>query len=235
MDYRLALMTGVDIPIPECQLTLHQPRIKEISMMGETEFFTGAQCLCIDKRAYIQDESLLSQTTNFQIMMTVLDAKENADKKAMVQQLLTILFPTYKIMFTPRSLMFNHGDENIIIDEDNFESLQAIFQKVFCLSDSGQESFNPGNEAAKKIADKLMRARQKVAQEKQKAAGDGSIFTQYLSMLTVGLQSMSLQDLISLTMYQLYDLVERFMLFTNWDLDIKQRLAGGKPDSSPDN
>ncbi len=235
MDYRLALMTGVDIPIPECQLTLHQPRIKEISMMGETEFFIGAQCLCIDKHAYIQDETLLSQTTNFQIMMTVLDAKENADKKVIVQQLLTILFPTYKIMFTPRSLMFNHEGENIIIDEDNFESLQAIFQQVFCLADSGQESFNPGNEAAKKIADKLMRARQRVAQEKQKAAGDGSIFTQYLSMLTVGLQSMSLEDLISLTMYQLYDLVERFMLFTNWDLDIKQRLAGGKPDSSPDN
>ena len=80
-----------------------------------------------------------------------------------------------------------------------------------------------------------MRARQKVAQEKQKAAGDGSVFTQYLSMLTVGLQSMSLQDLMDLTMYQLYDLVERFMLFTNWDLDIRQRLAGGKPDSSPDN
>ena len=34
-DFSLALMTGVDIPIPECQLTVHQPSIKEISMLGE--------------------------------------------------------------------------------------------------------------------------------------------------------------------------------------------------------
>jgi hypothetical protein len=30
-DYRLALMTGVDIPIPECQLTIKQPTCLEIS------------------------------------------------------------------------------------------------------------------------------------------------------------------------------------------------------------
>jgi hypothetical protein len=35
MDYRLALMAGTDIPIPECQLTLHQPSIREIAFIGE--------------------------------------------------------------------------------------------------------------------------------------------------------------------------------------------------------
>ena len=30
-DYRLALATGVDIPIPELQTVIHQPTIKEIS------------------------------------------------------------------------------------------------------------------------------------------------------------------------------------------------------------
>jgi hypothetical protein len=46
---------------------------------------------------------------------------------------------------------------------------------------------------------------------------------------------MSLQELSNLTMFQLYDLIERYMLWTNWDLDIRQRLAGGSPDSTPDN
>ena len=35
MDTRLALMTGCDYPIPECQLTLHQPTIKEIGLIGD--------------------------------------------------------------------------------------------------------------------------------------------------------------------------------------------------------
>ena len=36
---KLALMTGVDIPIIEMQLAIHQPTIKEISYLGEEEFF----------------------------------------------------------------------------------------------------------------------------------------------------------------------------------------------------
>ena len=40
-DYNLALMTGIDIPVPELQISIHQPTIKEISMIGEQDFFTG--------------------------------------------------------------------------------------------------------------------------------------------------------------------------------------------------
>ena len=46
---------------------------------------------------------------------------------------------------------------------------------------------------------------------------------------------MSLQDAMDLTMFQLYDLVERYMLYINWDMDIRCRLAGGKPENTPDN
>jgi hypothetical protein len=42
---------------------------------------------------------------------------------------------------------------------------------------------------------------------------------------------MSLDDCLNLTMYQLYDLVERYSLYINWDIDIRSRLAGGKPES----
>ena len=46
---------------------------------------------------------------------------------------------------------------------------------------------------------------------------------------------MSLQNLLDCTMYQLYDLMERYSLYMNWDIDVRTRLAGGKPDSQPDN
>jgi hypothetical protein len=41
MDTRLSLMCGTDYPVPECQLTIHQPTIKEIALIGEADFFTG--------------------------------------------------------------------------------------------------------------------------------------------------------------------------------------------------
>lgn len=233
-DIRLALMTGIDIPIPECQITLHQPTIKEISMVGEKDFFIGAQVLCIDKQNYIQDENALEEVNNFQIFMKMMTDESTKDKKYCTIQVLNLIFPTYKVVLTPRSLLFNSSDENIIIDENNFESMQQVFKQVFCLSASQQDTFNPGNDAAKKIADKLMRARQRVAAQKG-TESEGSLFVQYLSILTTGLGSMSLSDLCNLTMYQLYDLVARYTLYLNWDIDIRSRLAGGKPDSTPDN
>ena len=78
-----------------------------------------------------------------------------------------------------------------------------------------------------------MRGRQRVAAEKGET--NVSIFTQYLSVLTVGLNSMSLNDIMDLTIFQLYDLLERYSLFVGWDIDIRSRLAGAKADSKPDN
>lgn len=236
MDIRLGLMCGIDLPIPECKVVIHQPKIKEIALLGEREFFTGVQTLCLDKKLMIQDKTLLETTNNFQIFMTIMSEKEAADKKAAVQQVCTLFFPKSKILFTPRSMILTGLDNgNIQIDENNFEYLQAAISEICCMKTGpmDQQSFNPANKKAKEIADKLMRGRQRVAA--QKGENNTSVFSQYLSILTIGSNSMSLKDLTELTMYQLYDLVERYMLYVNWDMDIRCRLAGGKPESQPDN
>ena len=233
-DYRLVLMTGVDIPIPELQLALHQPTIKEISMIGEQDFFIGIQILCIKKEMYIQDESLLSQTNNFQIFMTMMNEQQVADKKQCVLQVLSLILPHHQVVFTPRSIILKNGDVITNIDEGNFETLQQVLIQQFCLQGSGQEQFNPQTKKAREIAQKLMKARQKVAQQKS-IEQSGSMFGQYISILTVGLGSMTLNDCLSLTMYQLYDLVERYSLYINWDLDIRAKLAGSTDNKPVDN
>ena len=161
--------------------------------------------------------------------------KEAVDKKQSVQQVCTLLFPKYNVIFTPRSMLFSGDGQTMQIDETNFEYLQAAISNICCMKTGpmDQTTFNPVNAKAREIAEKLMRGRARVAAEKGQS--NSSIFSQYLSMLVVGLGSMSLQDATNLTMYQLYDLIERYMLYINWDMDIRCRLAGGKPDSQPDN
>ena len=133
------------------------------------------------------------------------------------------------------SLIFQKDDFTITVDDNNFEILQKILREIFCATDGpmDQQAFNPANDKAREIAEKLMRGRQRVAA--QQGGENSSVFSRYLSMLTVGLSSMSLLDLINTTMFQLYDLVERYILFMNWDIDVRTRLAGGKPDSQPEN
>lgn len=235
MDLRLGLMCGIDLPIPELQATIHQPKIKEIAFVGEKDFFLGVQCLCIDKNIIAnQGESLLVNTNNFQIFMTMMKEKEMAEKKDSVINVFSLIFPKYKTLFTPRSIILQ-SDIQIMIDDSNFEILQEYLKEIFCFKSSMSQElgFNPANDTAKKIADKLMRGRQRVAE--LNGSANVSIFSQYLSMLTVGLDSMSLQDLMDLTMFQLFDLVERYQLYINWDIDIRSRLAGGKPDGKPEN
>lgn len=235
-DYNLGLMTGVDLPIPELQAILHQPSIKEISMIGEQDFFIGIQLLCINKNLYIDNKEMLENTTNFQLFMMIINEKQTAEKKNAVQQVFSLLFPQAKVMFTPRSIILNYPSGDIIIDEDNFQFLQQMLNICFCLKGSGQEQFNPKGNKAQEIAKKLMKSRQRIAAQKMQGEGaKSSMFTQYISILTIGLNSMSLQDVCNLTMYQVYDLVERYTLYINWDLDIRSRLAGGKPDHPAEN
>ena len=231
----LALMTGIDVPILENSIVLHQPTVKEISYIGEKNFFIGVQCLCIKKEMCIEDESLLLNTNNFQIFMTVMEDKNVIDKKNNVIDVLSLLFPNYKVIFTPRSLLLNGEGQICTIDETNFEQFQQILSLVFCLKNDEQEKFNPGNDLAKKIADKLKKARTKVAQVKALENEGVSLLSQYVSTLAVGLNSMSLKECLDLTLYQLYDLMERYSLYINWDIDLRSRLAGGKPDKPAEN
>ena len=236
MDYRAALICGIDLPIPECQLVAHQPTISEIAFIGEADFFIGVQALCLYKSMFVEDKTLSDDITNFQIFMTIMMDKESKKQKNAVNMVLKLCFPEYKILITPNSLIFNkEGQSQIMIDEKNFDSLQSILRKIFCMKDGpmDQQAFNPGNAKAQEIAKKLMRGRDRIAAEK--GGSNSSVFSQYISILTVGLSSMSMQDLTKLTMFQLYDLIDRYNLYVKWDLDIKARLAGAKPKEESDN
>ena len=234
MDIRLALMCGTDIPVPELQTTIHQPTIKEISYIGEQEFFIGLQTLSVNKNMLTRGNSVLESTTNFQIFMTIMKEQETKDKKDAVINLFQLIFPSSQVIFTPMSILLNKEGQQTLVDENNFDILQEMIKQIFCVNSGpmDQATFNPADEKAREIAEKLMRGRQRVAE--QKGENNSSAFGRYLSILTIGLNAMPLSEAMNLTMYQMYDLVERYTLYLNWDLDIKTRLAGGKRDSKPD-
>ena len=234
MDRRLALMAGTDIPVPECQVVLHQPSISDISFIGEEDFFVGVQTLCLSKTMFIEDERVLEEVNNFQIFMTVMNDKSTADKKAAVKKVLSLVLPKYTVMITPKTILVKDNTDSFMIDADNFEPFQEALMLIFCAKTGPRhpQAFNPATAKAKEIAEKLMRGRQRVAA--QKGELNASVFSQYLSILTIGLH-IPLTELLKTTMFQLYDLMERYTLYINWDIDIRSRLAGGKPENQPEN
>lgn len=230
-------MAGIDVPIPELQLIAHVPTIKEIALMGESKFFSAIQYLCLDKEALIQDEFLLSTLTNFQVLMKVLEQSQDKEKKKNIVTLLTLLFPEKRAMLTKNSIILTQqgeGIQPILIDDNNFGVFQDALKEILCVNSIFQGHniiYKPANAKAKEIADKIMKGRQKVAEIKAKEnGGDKSVLTRYVSILTIGLSAMSLQDCLNLNMFQLFDLMERYNAYLEWDIDLRVRLAGGKPE-----
>ena len=227
----LALMVGIEIPIPELQMVIHPPTIRDIAYMGEPDFFAAMSYLCLDKEALVQDKSLVSNMTNFQVLMKVLQQKGNASKKIAIQTLLTMLFPDYKVAMMPNSIIFTRQDfPPVMVDDSNFDILQGAIKRVLCASNVFQGKhivYNPSNAAAKRIADKIAQGRRKVAELKAKQEGDSSMLSRYISILSIGAGISGMADF---TLYQLFDLMERYSAYVEWDVDLRVKLAGGKPE-----
>lgn len=195
----------------------------------------GIQVLAIKKEMYFSKEQIMSQqVNNFFLFMSIINEKGSEDKKASVLQTLTLLFSNSNVFFTPRSMVLKIDEEMITIDEGNFEILQDLIRQCFCLQNSDQQEYNPKGKKAQEIAQKIMESRRRIASQKA-SEQKGSVFSQYLSTLTVGIASMSLQNCINLTMYQVYDLIERYSLYLNWDIDIRSRMAGAKVEHPVEN
>lgn len=231
-DYQLALEVGIDVPIPELQLTMHPPTIKEIAFMGEHKFFQAMQYLCLDKEALIEDETVLATLTNFQVLMKVLEQSKDADKKIAISTLLMLLFPEYKVVMMPKSIIVTGEGDPILIDDNNFDIFQEAVKQVLCTANVFQGKnivYNPANSAAKRIADKIMRGRKKVAEIKAKEEGDTSVLTRYLSILLIG-PKIPLKESSEYNLFQLFDAMERYGAYVEWETDLKVKLAGGKTD-----
>lgn len=223
-DYFLSLNIGSDIPIEECGLIVHQPTLEEIAFLGEHKFFSCISLITLTKEKLTQDKTLLSQFSNFQIFMKILGEKENADQKADIISFLMLLFPKYKIFFTPRSIMFSQEDGSRVLDEKNFDAFQEAMNFIFNIGKKDKEEiYNPANKRAEEIAQKIYKGRQKIAQLKAKEKG--SAIGRFVSILSIGLH-IPISEFKKYTLFQIYDSMERFGLYVGWDLDVRAKMAG---------
>lgn len=239
-DYRLQLIAGVDIPILELQITIHAPTIREIARIGEQQFFMASQYLCLQKEQLIQDKTLLSSLSNFQVLMKVLEQSEDKEKKVAIMNLLTLLFPSRIPFITKNSIILSsqiEGEQPLLIDASNFDTLQNVAKEVLCIHSLLQRDnivYNPSNARAQEIADKLNKARQKIqAMKAQEGNTNESILTRYVSILSVA-KVTTLNECLDYNLFQLFDLMERYTGYAEWDADFRVRLAGGTPDKTPE-
>lgn len=240
------LMSGADIPFQEGKLVVHQPRLKEISLLGDRDFLTGVEFLNFSKdRLQVKDKTVLENQSNFDILMTVMgnsEAELQYAKNCGIM-LFTIMFPDYQIQFLPNRILFvkpvigEEEFENGYIDQRNYEQFKEIVQSVFCLNElmSGQVgNYNPANDRAAMLVKKFEDRRKKIAELKPDDEQEPSLFQRYVSILAVGEQK-NINELMDYTVFQLLDEYNRYILKTDYDTWFSAKLAGAKDMKMPDN
>lgn len=233
----LLLLSGNDIPFEEARVIIHQPTIKEIAYIGEEAFYSGCGILNFSKDNLSEEDRInLKNKTNFDVLMSmIMDNSHPVMRKNSINanMVLALMFPEYQIKFSRRAIFLIKEGETYSINSENFEKFKEILSAIFCLHGRGEEqSYNPGGELAKKIAEKFKQRKQKIAEQQgeQKVA----ILSRYASILAVG-EKKSINDLMRYTVYQLFDEFDRFELKEQFDLYIRAQLAGARDLKEVDN
>lgn len=233
----LTLISGIDVPIPEIGVNIHQPTIREIAYIGEKSFYEAAQTIIIQKENFInglenitqEDKIALSQMSNFEIFLKLVEANPLSSTK--VQMLLSLLFPDFNSSIEERFIFLVNPKEqkNILINDSNFEILQEVITTILCLqSGNTKEEFNPQGDRAREIAEKIKRGRERAARLKGEKRQQSNFLSKYISGLGIGTNTLNIHNVLDLTLYQLLNQLERYGLYTQYNISIQAKMAGAK-------
>lgn len=236
---KLLLISKNDIPFVDAQISIHQPSIKEIAYIGQASFYEGCSLLTFSQDSLSdQDKNHLNNLTDFEILMTILKNNNIAIKqnKVCMQLVLYLLFPQFKINFSPMSIILSketeNGLERHLIDKNNFNNFKQIIKQMFCLDqqlfNNSSKKYNPGGPQAKALAKKFRQRQQKLAKmKKSQDKKDFSLFHHYISVLAVG-EKKDINELLQYSVYQLFEEFNRFRKKSDFDIYIKAKMAGAK-------
>ena len=233
----LTLISGIDVPIPEIGVNIHQPTIREIAYIGEKSFYEAAQTIIIQKKDFInglenitqEDKTALSQMSNFEIFLKLVEANPLSNTK--VQMLLSLLFPDFNSSIEERFIFLVNPKEqkSILINDSNFEILQEVITTILCLqSGNTKEEFNPQGDRAREIAEKIKKGRERAARLKGEKRQQSNFLSKYISGLGIGTNTLNIHNVLDLTLYQLLNQLERYGLYTQYNISIQAKMAGAK-------
>ena len=223
----LLLLSGNDIPFYQARVSIHQPRLREIGYIGETEFHIGSRFLVFSKNDLPEKDKVnLENQSDFDIFMSVMNSRDKAKHKTDALMVLALLFPTAKIKIEKDKILLQLENFSSSINNNNFNNFKQIINEIFCLNVVAEDAYDPADDLAAKIAEKIKKGKAK-RNHKEGSLEKFSVYSKYISILSVGLQK-NMNDLLEYTVYQIRDEFKRFQLKQNFDIYTQAKLAGAK-------
>ena len=215
---------------------VHQPRLKDIGLIGEQKYHSGVFFLDFNKKIMKMGESELKRFSDFDIFMSVMSSTQPLKQRDAAFELLSLMFPYYNLEINERTgLLFENKETNElegIIGEAAFDDFRDIVRQIYCVNQKEQKTsnYNPKDAMAKSIVAKLEKRQEKLSKQKgEDSSNDGTdLLNRFASLLSVGLQIPLNEIIDNYTVYQLRYSVKRYLLKYKSDIIMKAKLAGAQ-------
>lgn len=205
--------------------------IREIFRLGETRYYQHLNILTIEPKRYIK---LISGVSDNLIDLSTFDiltlhcsdyGQELSETKEIILSGLELFFNKNVTFIAegrniPNSFFYlGNVEENKFITRDNYELIKNIILKQNCFKtiEEDEEEFKPANEAAAKVAKKILAAR-KMRRERKKE----EILTLYdlVSVLASNGNNINILNVWDLTMFQFNDQFNRMQMIEDYEINI---------------
>lgn len=213
---------------------MRTPRAKEILMLGETKYLIALQIFQMNKKSLkIQSP----QVTNWMIFTKALNQKiEGVSNVRTLMTSFLQLFFINKIIIGPASIIIQDGDQIKNIEQEDFDGFQEIICYLGCsfLFKAQEETFNPRNKLAAEIAEKMKKARARLAKVKAAENGtlgkpDKGLLYRYIKFVSTATPN-TMEQTVNMTLFQLHTLTQTGLAREAYDIEIRSRLMGAKGD-----
>lgn len=228
VDLEMRLLAGEPIYVGD--IPIKPLNLRQISQLGYSKFQQSISIISMTL------DEMIESIDDFEIQAR-LKAEKHLYKvfdmymlsngmQELVLKSFNLLFQTENVIIDGELLddMSVVIDEKYVINRDNFDDIVEIIQLQNNpeQSVSDEDDYNPANELAKSIAEKLKRSKEIV--EKSKALesdGDGLTIPDIISAVSAMSNSLNKLNIWDLTIYQLYDEFARLTKIDNYRLQIQ--------------
>lgn len=237
----LTLMAGAPIAVSEYKTIIRQPKIYEIALLGEEKFYESLSLFRFNKKNFLnsivrgkigQDAINLTNffydKTESEIALFLLF--NNDSSKELVQQVFTLIFDELlELEFFENEIKIRlQSGHETIINLDNFYIIKDIINQIFFFEGGRSSSgYNPAEGAAEIIAKKLEERKIKLGQMKgENSENKTGVIQNYLTTLAIGSNNFNMQDLLNMTLYQVFKLMKKYSLYEEYQMQVKALMAG---------
>jgi hypothetical protein len=235
----LTLMAGAPIAVHEYSMIIRQPKVEEIALIGEKKFFTYLSYFKIKNKDFLASMVKDKSPEEVQSIITNFFGKNDFDIFVMlclndflfkygVEIILNLIIQDFNGIEKDEEnikIIYSSGHESIITN-DQFLIIREIINTIFCLDGMDKKGKGAANAMAAEIQEKLDERKRKLEALGVGESESQSIISNLISILTVGSNSINMDDILKMTVYQLFNVMKRFGLYQQYQSQMQAMLAG---------